>query len=415
MKYAHGQSALCVFFTKNFPQSPVLVYDEKHMAKVLFVITKAEIGGAQKYVLDCVKAARNNGYDVAVASEGSGYFYETLSALGVPFHEIKSAKRDINIVSDMRLFFELLSLFRKEKPDVLHLNSSKIGAAGALAGKLAGVKNIIFTAHGWAFNDPRSAWERYAIIAISKFAGLFQNAIICVSDYDRQRAIHYHVAKPEKLITIHNGIDADAVPFLAKNEAREKLNLPEDAFVIGTIANFYKTKSLDTLVFAAISSANLENIRFVIIGDGPEKEKMERLIEKYQLTKNFILPGVIKDANTYLKAFDIFVLPSKKEGLPYALLEAMAAHLPCITSDVGGIPEIIENEQNGIVIKDITPGKIWNAIAGLKKEKKKARTLGAQAYTTVEKQFSLDAMRKKTLALYRADVTHAKKEESQSA
>ena len=286
---------------------------------------------------------------------------------------------------------------------------------GAIAGRCAGIKNIIFTAHGWVFNEPRSSAQKYLFILISKCAALFQRTIICVSDYDRQRAIHYRVAKPEKLITIHNGIDADAIPFLVKKEAREKLNIPEDAFVVGTIANFYATKSLDTLIFAAISSANLENIRFVIIGDGPEKEKMERLIEKYQLTKNFILPGVIKDANIYLKAFDIFALPSKKEGLPYALLEAMAAHLPCITSDVGGIPEIIENDQNGIVIKDITPGKIWNAIAGLKKDKKKARALGAQAHTTVEKQFSLDAMRKKTLALYHADATHTKKEETQSA
>ena len=276
MKYAHGQSAVRAFFIKNFPQTPILVYDKKHMAKVLFVITKAEIGGAQKYVLDCVKAAKDDGLDVVVASEGNSYFYETLSALNVPFHEIKSAKRDINAVSDLRLFFELLSLFRKEKPDVLHLNSSKIGVVGAIAGRCARIKNIILTAHGWVFNEPRSSLQKYLFILISKFAALFQRTIICVSDYDRQRAIHYHIAKPEKLITIHNGIDADEIPFLAKKEAREKLNIPEDVFVVGTIANFYATKSLDTLIFAAISSANLENIRFVIIGDGPERRRLER-------------------------------------------------------------------------------------------------------------------------------------------
>lgn len=374
------------------------------MKKVLFVITKAEIGGAQKYVLDCVKAAKDDGLDVVVASEQDSHFYEALSAMEVPFRELPSVQRNVSARLDIRLFFELFSLFRKERPDILHLNSSKIGAVGALAGRCARIKNIIFTAHGWAFNEPRSALQRWTIIGISKFAALFQHTIICVSDFDRQAALRYHIARPEKLITIHNGIDAKAIPFLAKNEAREKLHIGEDMFVVGTIANFYKTKSLDTLVFAAISSANLEKIRFVIIGDGPEKETIERLIEKYQLHKNFILPGVIKDAQIYLKAFDVFVLPSKKEGLPYALLEAMAAHLPCIASDVGGIPEIIENDRNGIVIPAITPGKIWNAIASLMKEKKKARTFGAQAYETIEKQFSLDAMRKKTIALYHADI-----------
>lgn len=401
----------CVYFPcGNISQMCALVYDEEIMAKVLFVITKAEIGGAQKYVLDCVKAARNDGYDVAVASEGSGYFYETLSALGVPFHEIKSVKRDISVISDIKLIFELFSLFRKEKPDVIHLNSSKIGTVGAIAGKLARTKKVIFTAHGWVFNEPRGALERWVFVAVSKFAGLFQSAIICVSDFDRQAALHHRIARPEKLFTIHNGIDAKAIPFLAKKEAREKLNIPEDVFVIGTIANFYKTKSLDTLVFAAISSANLENIRFVIIGDGPEKEVIERLIEKYQLHKNFILPGTIKDANTYLKAFDIFVLPSKKEGLPYALLEAMVAHLPCIASSVGGIPEIIENDISGIVIPDITPGKIWSTIALLMKDKKKARSLGAQGAERVEKQFSLDVMNKRTIALYHINKTDIAKD-----
>lgn len=387
----------------------------KHMKKVLFVITKAEIGGAQKYVLDLAKAAKADGFDAAVASEHNGYFYEALSAAGIPFHDLKSVQRDINARLDIRLFFELRSLFKKEKPDVVHLNSSKIGAVGALAARCAGVKNIIFTAHGWAFNDPRSAWERYAIIAISKFAALLQNTIICVSDFDRAAALRYRIAPARKCVTIHNGIDADAIPFLAKKEAREKLRIPEDAFVIGTIANFYPTKSLDTLIFAAISSANLENIRFVIIGEGPEREKMERLIEKYQLGPHFNLPGVIKDANTYLKAFDVFVLPSKKEGLPYALLEAMAAHLPCIASNVGGIPEIIENGVSGIVIDEITPGKIWNAIAELKKDKKKARSLGAASYERVKKSFSLDAMREKTLALYRAEPKKKKSEASARA
>lgn len=385
------------------------------MQKILFVITKAEIGGAQKYVLDCVQAAKNDGYDVMVASERNSYLYEALSELAIPFKELPSLQRNVNARMDLRLFFELLSLFRKEKPDVLHLNSSKVGAMGAFAGRCARVKNIIFTAHGWAFNEPRSAWERRMIVAISKFAALFQHAIICVSEFDRAAALHHRIAPAEKLITIHNGINPRAIPFLPKKEAREKLGIPEDAYVIGTIANFYKTKSLDTLVLAAISSANLENIRFIIIGDGPEKEMVERLVEKYQLTKQFMLPGVIQDANTYLKAFDLFVLPSKKEGLPYALLEAMAAHLPCIASDVGGIPEIITNDHNGIVIKNLTPGKLWSAIAELMKEKKKARSMGAQAYETIEKQFSLDVMRTKTLALYRVKNLNTDQQEEKSA
>ncbi|MEK7488052.1 MAG: glycosyltransferase family 4 protein [Patescibacteria group bacterium] len=372
------------------------------MKKILFVITKSEIGGAQKYVLDLAQGAKENGFAVAVASEHNSYFYETLTAAGIPFHEIKSVQRAINVWQDIQLFFELLSLIRKEKPDVLHLNSSKIGGIGAIAGKIARVKKIIFTAHGWAFNEHRSPLEKQAIVLVSKFAALFQDVIICVSEYDRKGALEHHIAPAEKLVAIHNGIDRTAAlkKLLSRKEAREKLGIAEDLFIVGTIANFYKNKALDTLPFAAISAAH-SDVHFLIIGEGPEREKIERLIEKYQLKDRFTLTGALQNANIYLKAFDIFVLPSRKEGLPYALLEAMAAKLTCIASDVGGIPEVIENNVNGITIKHITPGKLWEAVAACRKDKKHCKELAVRGEETIQEKFSLETMLHDTLALYR--------------
>ena len=177
--------------------------------------------------------------------------------------------------------------------------------------------------------------------------------------------------------------------------------IDEKSLAVGTIANFYKTKSLDTLVLAAISAVHLSpSIKFVIIGDGPERIKIEELIKKYRLDGYFLLTGALKNAGQYLKAFDIFVMPSKKEGLPYALLEAMAAKIACVASAVGGIPEIIENERNGLLIKDMSPGKLNDAISRLIKDKKTTRALGAAAAETIQSKFSLKQMLEKTLALY---------------
>ena len=111
--------------------------------------------------------------------------------------------------------------------------------------------------------------------------------------------------------------------------------------------------------------------------------------------------GRTQNANIYLKAFDIFVLPSRKEGLPYALLEAMAAKLTCIASDVGGIPEVIENNVNGITIKHITPGKLWEAVAACRKDKKHCKELAVRGEETIQEKFSLETMLHDTLALYR--------------
>ena len=371
------------------------------MKKILFIITKSEIGGAQKYVLDMAAGAKNAGFAVAVASEQNSYFYEILTELGIEFIEIKNLQRSVNFAMDAKLLFELIKIIRKEKPDVVHLNSSKIGALGAIAAKLARVPRVVFTAHGWAFRDPRQVWEKYAIIAVSRLAALFQDRIICVSECDKEAALKYKIAPPEKLVVIHNGINPKALSLLARKEARTRLDIDEKSLVVGTIANFYKTKSLDTLVLAAISAIHLSpQIKFVIIGDGPERIKIEELIKKYRLDGHFLLTGTMKNAGQFLKAFDIFVMPSKKEGLPYALLEAMAAKIACVASAVGGIPEIIENEKNGLLIKDMSPGKLNDAISRLIKDKKTTRALGAAAAETIQSKFSLKQMLEKTLTLY---------------
>src|SRR3972149_322598 len=371
------------------------------MKKILFIITKSEIGGAQKDVLDMATGAKNAGFAVAVASEQNSYFYETLTELGIEFIEIKNLQRSVNFALDAKLLFELIKIIRKEKPGVVHLNSSKIGVLGAIAAKLARVPRVIFTAHGWAFLDPRQAWEKYAIIAVSRLTALLQDKIICVSECDKEAGLKYKIAPIEKLVAIHNGINPKALSLLARKEARARLNIDEKSLAVGTIANFYKTKSLDTLVLAAISAVHLSpSIKFVIIGDGPERIKIEELIKKYRLDGAFLLTGTMKNAGQFLKAFDIFVMPSKKEGLPYALLEAMAAKIACVASAVGGIPEIIENERNGLFLQEIDAGSTKEAISRLIKDKKTTRALGAAAAETIQSKFSLKQMLEKTLTLY---------------
>lgn len=369
--------------------------------KILFLITQSEMGGAQRYVLDLAQGLSETGADIAVVSARNAWFQNRLAAAGVPFREIKNAQRNIHMLMEIKLFFELVKIIRKEHPDVLHLNSSKIGAMGALVAKLLRVPKVVFTAHGWVFNEQLPWWQKRLYVFISWFAAFFQDAIICVSEHDKKTALKHAIAPEHKLTVIHNGIDLKHALFLDKKEARERLGIADDAVVVGTIANFYKTKSLETLVLPAISATHISpKIIFVIIGDGPEKEKVAGLIAKYKLEKHFILPGMLENASAYMKAFDVFALPSKKEGLPYALLEAMAAKVPCVASDVGGIPEILKNGQNGMVIPHITPTKLWDAITQLLKNKKLARELISAASAAVASDFSFKKMLKETLAVY---------------
>ncbi|NQV93114.1 glycosyltransferase, partial [Candidatus Kaiserbacteria bacterium] len=132
--------------------------------KILFIITKSNFGGAQRYVYDIARSLSPDAFDVVVAFGGEGLLKDKLAHAKIRTVPIEDLERDINIFNEIDVFFQLLKLYRVEKPDIVHLNSSKIGGIGALAGRIAQVPLIIFTAHGWAFNEERS-WGARKIIA----------------------------------------------------------------------------------------------------------------------------------------------------------------------------------------------------------------------------------------------------------
>ena len=209
---------------------------------------------------------------------------------------------------------------------------------------------------------------------------------------------------------IHNGIDALKMDFLSKDEARLKLSkksakIFQAKFIVGTIANFYPTKGLSFLIDAVHLLKNsisneIPNIKFLIIGDGEEKKNLELRIKNYGLEKEIILLGQIAEAHKYIKAFDLFVLPSVKEGFPWVILEAMAAKLPIIATDVGAMPEIIENGKNGILVKPKNPQELAEAIKYLIENERILQELAIQAHQTVLFKFPIEKMIHETEKLF---------------
>src|SRR3989344_1670113 len=218
------------------------------MKKILFLITQAEIGGAQKYVYDIAYALKKSGqFEVLVASEENPAFAKKLSENGVKFVKLNHLQRNINPFKDFLVLFEIYKLITAENPDIVHLNSSKMGILGSFAGFLAKVPKIIFTAHGWVFNEVLPWYKKIFFIFSSWLPALFQTNIICVSSYDKNTALRYKIAREKKLIVVNNGISENEFAFFDKGKAREELNLPKDKIIVGTIANLYKTKGIEFL------------------------------------------------------------------------------------------------------------------------------------------------------------------------
>ena len=309
-------------------------------AKILYLITQSEWGGAQRYVFDLAANFKDK-FEVAAAFGGEGGLKNKLDEENIRNFTLKNLVREINPWRDFLAFWEIYRLIRKTKPDILHTNSSKAEILGNLVGWLCGVK-VVFTAHGFVFNEELGWWKKKFYVFWEKLAGLFADKIICVSNFDQAAALAHKIAGKNKLVVIHNGIYLGDKEIPAEKASDGKI-------IIGTVANFYPNKGLGYLLEAAAGlNGKFKNLEFWIVGDGGERWKIEALIKKMRL-ENVKLWGFQKNPQDFLARMDIFVLPSLKEGLPYVILEAMAAELPVVASRVGGIPEMIEDGGNGFL------------------------------------------------------------------
>jgi len=340
------------------------------MVKVLMVITKDDVGGAQKYVRDLMENLDKAQFEAKIITGGKNGVYFLSNSL----------KPHFLFFNDLAAAVELFFVFRREQPDIIHLNSSKAGVVGALAAclyklflkpKSYNLKvKVIFTAHGWVFNPDNnlSGLRRRFYILLHRFAAKFQDAIINVSEYDRQLAIKEKIASSQKLFTVHNGIDIQSVKFFDRDVARQTLikkleignwKLEINGTWIGSIGRLVSEKSYEDFVRAAALVKN-SKANFFIFGDGYERQKLQSLIARHQLQDRFFLLGAVADAARHLKAFDVFILSSVKEGLPYTMLEAMAASLPMITTRVGGMTEVAEGR--GLVMPPRESAELARAI-----------------------------------------------------
>jgi glycosyltransferase involved in cell wall biosynthesis len=367
--------------------------------KVLIAITKSNFGGAQRYVYEIARLLKPLEYEVVVAHGGSGILAEKLKSVGVRTVQIPGLDRDVRLGADFRALISLIQIIRSERPDVLHLNSSKIGLMGTAVGRLLGVPNIIFTAHGWPFNENRSQLEKRALRFLARITVLLSHHTVAVSNalahtIDPQRKI-------EKLVVIHNGVEQGAL--IDKDEARRLLLPVHDSgeYWFGTIAELHSVKGLTYAIESFREHVTTHpNSRYIIIGEGDEHARLQEQIRRAGLERTVFLSGFLDNAARYLSAFDTFVLPSLSEGLSYAILEAGSTGIPVIATRVGGIPEIIEDGISGLLCPSRDSIALAHAFEQMTNSPEYRTKLGQSLKTRVETHFSLPQMFEKTVALY---------------
>lgn len=319
--------------------------------KVLHIITLSTWGGAQQSCYDIVSNLDRNKFDVEVACAPGGELVDRLREQKIAIHQISSLKRNISPINDLKALFILYRLVRSKRYNIVHCHSSKAGFVGRVAAWLARTPKIYFTVHGWDFyNMEEYGRIQYVIIFLEKMVARLTEKLICVSENDKKQGLKKRITTEDKLIVIHNGIDWK--PTGVHGILRKEIGANELDVIFGMVARLaYPKKPMLFLEAARQVVQARKQAKFIVIGEGPFYDECKKIIEKNYLEEYAFMLGFRKDVRRLLTDMDAFVLCSQFEGLPITVIEAMFAGLPIITTDVGGIKELVQNERNGFLIQ----------------------------------------------------------------
>jgi glycosyltransferase involved in cell wall biosynthesis len=356
---------------------------------IVHVLSSFGVGGQERVALDLAIGQKARGHDVSVISLApppDGAMADEFAAAGVPVGRV--AKRD---GIDPTLVPRLASALRDRHADIVHTHNPLPLIYGAPAARLAGAA-AIHTKHGI---NPGSRGHRW----LRRAAAGFVHEFVAVSDTTATQARSQHDAPSNKLHTIPNGIRLDryAPNPEARAAARVELGLG-DAWVVGTVGRLDTNKNQVMLV-RAMAPILSSRVRLVIIGDGDTRPEIEAAIAELPEPRWVVMAGRRMDVPALIHAFDVFALSSRMEGLPLVVPEAMSAGLPIVTTGVGGLPDVVDDQVTGRVVP-VDQAALAAALAELEADRDRARAMGARARAEALRRFSSDRMVDAYLALY---------------
>ncbi|MFH1062350.1 MAG: glycosyltransferase family 4 protein [Candidatus Omnitrophota bacterium] len=365
--------------------------------RVLHIITNLALGGAQKNALYTLDNLDSNKYEKYFISAPWGGLFEDIEQYkGINFYFLNCLKRRIAPLNDLFVFFALRRYMRKHKISIVHTHSSKAGIIGRWAAKFAKVPIIIHTVHGWSFHEHMSKPLKALYVFLEQRAAKITSRFIIVSSSDKQKGLAHQIGTAQQYELIRYGIEISK--FYKPDSSVEK----KAKQVVGMIACLKPQKNpLDFIKAAAIISKTNKAVEFMCVGDGCLRPKIEREIKRNALSSQLSLLGWRKDIPDLIAAMDIVVLCSLWEGLPIALLEAMAAAKPIVAYDSDGIREAVLNNKNGYLVEPGDVQGLAKKIQELLDDQLLAKTMGQTGHNLLkESEFNARQMMRKIEALY---------------
>lgn len=370
------------------------------------------LSGVQRVSLDELRSLDRASYLPHLICKEPGPLSEQATAAGTACHFVPDLVRPISPRADLRALRQLVRLLRGLRPQVLHTHSSKTGMLGRVAGRLSRVPVVVHTVHGFAFPFAESRLTRAIYHALEYIGGHLCDALVVLNEADRQFAVEKLHVRPQKVHLMPNGIDLSQFQALsaAQRQAVRCELFPDggdEPVCIGMVGRLWRQKNPECLVRAAVELQlrGCRDFRVVLIGDGDLRPDLEALIDRHAVGGAVRLLGWRDDVPRLLGALDIFVLPSRWEGLPLAIIEAMAAGLPVVASDIPGNRDLVDEGVDGHLFVDDDAIGLADRLQALIADRQRARAMGAAGRAKALREYSLERRTERVDALYRQLLT----------
>ena len=314
---------------------------------------------------------------------------------------IPEMMREIRLHKDFIALCKMFWLFIREKPDIVHTRTAKSGTIGRIAAKLAGVPIIIHTFDGHVFSGYFGKIKTSIILTIERILARITNRIIAISNCQKEELIDYlKISNPDKISVVHIGFDFSQFK-PANGELRKELNLKEDDLLVGFVGRLAPIKRVDRLINAYAQVAKeIPQGKFVIVGDGELRTEMENLVREKKLSSKTYFLGVRQDLEAVYSGVDVIAMSSDNEGTPAVLIEALTYGKPVVSTDVGGISDVVTDGFSGLLAHPNGSGDLAQALITVLNNQNLRKTMGSNGRAEMLKKFSLENLIQKLDSLY---------------
>lgn len=366
---------------------------ENKKIRILQTIRQGKIGGGETHVLDLVSTLNKDKYESIVLSFTEGPMVDKMKEMGVKTHVIYTEKP-----FDRSVWGKVKDILEEEKIEIVHAHGTRANSNTFSAAKKLGIP-LLYTVHGWSFHNDQNFLVKSIRTYGEKFLVKNATKTICVSNSNYEDGAKKFSMKNATVIT--NGINLAKFDLTKSfKDIRKEFNIKEDEVLVGFIARMTSQKDPFTLLKAIAKIPADSKIKFLIIGDGDSKEAVLKMADELKINSRVIFENFRQDIPDVLQGIDIFCLPSLWEGLPIALLEAMAMAKAVVATAIDGTKEVIVHEKNGLLVPVMNPDELANALIRLANDKALRDRLSKEARRTVEKDYNVERMTREVEKIY---------------